>query len=55
MWRVAALFFVFIAPVLAGVLVLAVLMCPAAQVEACKWIAAPVAWTIAKSFAGKTA
>jgi hypothetical protein len=65
MWRVAALFFVFIAPVLAGVLVLAVLMCPAAQVEAGKWIAsaaiagaaiaAPVAWTIAKSFAGKTA
>ena len=65
MWRVAALFWVFIAPVLAGVLVLAVLLCPALQVGTGKWIAgaaivgaviaAPVAWTIARSFAAKTA
>jgi hypothetical protein len=38
MWRVAALFWVFIAPVLAGVLVLAVLMAPGLQAEAGKWI-----------------
>ena len=65
MWRVAALFWVFIAPVLAGALVLAVLLAPGLQAEAGKWIgfaalagaviAAPIAWTIAKSFAGKTA
>jgi len=65
MWRVAALFWVFIAPVLAGFLVLTVLMTPGLQAEAGKWIAsaaiagaaiaAPIAWTIAKSFTGKTA
>jgi hypothetical protein len=65
MWRVAALFWLFIAPVVAGVLVLAALLTPGLQAEAGKWIgmaavavavvAVPVAWTIAKSFAGKTA
>ncbi len=65
MWRVAALFWVFIAPVAAGVLVVAALLTPAAQAELGKWIgvaaiagfvaAIPIAWTIAKSFAGKTA
>ncbi len=65
MWRVAALFWVFIAPVVAGILVLAVLLAPGLQAEAGKWIgraaiaaavvAFPVAWTIAKSFASKTA
>ena len=65
MWRVAALFWVFTAPVLAGVVVLAVLMAPGLQAEAGKWIgmaaiagavvAVPIAWAIAKSFASKTA
>jgi hypothetical protein len=65
MWRVAALFWVFIAPVVAGVLVLAVLMAPGLQAEAGKWIgmaaiagavvAVPIAWAVAKSFASKTA
>jgi len=65
MWRVATLFWVFIAPVLAGALVLAVLLTPGLQAEAGRWIglaalagaviAALLAWTIAKSFAGKTA
>jgi len=65
MWRVAALFWVFIAPVLAGALVLAVLLCPALGVGTGKWIAGaavvgaliamPVAWMIARSFAVKTA
>ncbi|MGD0640806.1 MAG: hypothetical protein ABSC22_08670 [Roseiarcus sp.] len=58
MWKVAALFWVFIAPVVAGVLVLAVLMAPALQMEAGKWIAIaailgfvvaiPVAWAVAR-------
>ena len=65
MWRAAALFWVFIAPAFAGALVLAVLLTPGLQAEAGMWIgfaalagaavAAPLAWTIAKSFAGKTA
>ena len=65
MWRVAALFWVFIAPVVAGVLVLAVLLTPALQAEARqvdrhggdrrRRRRLPVAWVIAKSFAGKTA
>jgi hypothetical protein len=65
MWRVAALFWVFIAPVAAGVLVLATLLTPALQAELGRWIATaaiigfvvaiPIAWTIAKSFASKTA
>ncbi len=65
MWRVAALFWVFIAPVVAGILVLAVLLAPGLQAEAGEWIgmaaiagavvAVPVAWVIAKSFASKTA
>jgi hypothetical protein len=65
MWRVAALFWVFIAPVAAGVLVLAALMTPTLQGELGKWIgiaaiagfvvAMPIAWTVAKSFASKTA
>lgn len=65
MWRVAALFWVFIAPVAAGVLVLAALLTPSLQFELGKWIvvaaiagfviAIPIAWTIAKSFASKTA
>ena len=64
-WGVAALFSVFIAPVAAGVLVLPTLLTPALQVELGKRIAMaaiigvvaaiPIAWTIAKSFAGKTA
>jgi hypothetical protein len=65
MWRVAALFWVFIAPVAAGVLVLAALMAPALQGGLGKWIGAaaivgfvvamPNAWTVAKSFANKAA
>ncbi len=65
MWRVAALFWVFIAPVVAGVLVLAAMMTPSLQFELGKWIvvaaiagfaaAMPIAWTIAKSFASKIA
>jgi hypothetical protein len=63
--RVAALFSVFIAPVAAGVLVLPTLLTPALQAELGKRIpmaaiiglvvAIPIAWTIAKSFAGKAA
>jgi len=65
MWRVAALFWVFIAPVAAGALVLAAMMAPALQDQLGKWIvvaaiagfavAIPIAWTVAKSFASKTA
>jgi len=65
MWRVAALFWVFIAPVAAGVLVLAAFLTPALQAELGKWVgraaivgfvvAIPVASTIAESFAGKSA
>jgi hypothetical protein len=61
----AALFSVFIAPVAAGVLVLPTLLTPALQAELGKRIpmaaiiglvvAIPIAWTIAKSFAGKAA
>ncbi len=65
MWRVAALFWVFIAPVLAGALVLAVLMAPSLQSEAGKWIAVagilgfvvaiPISWTVARMNAGRSA
>lgn len=65
MWRVVALFWVIIAPVAAGVLVLAALLTPALQFELGKWIAIaaiagfvvaiPIALTVARSFAGKTA
>jgi hypothetical protein len=65
MWRVAALFWVFIAPVAAGALVLAAMMTPGLQDQLGKWIvgaalagfavAIPIAWTIAKSFARQTA
>jgi hypothetical protein len=65
MWRVAALFWVFIAPVAAGVLVLAALLTPALQDELGKWIgvaaiagfvvAIPIAWMVAKPFASKIA
>jgi hypothetical protein len=61
----AALFSVFIAPVAPGVLVLPTLLTPALQAELGKRIpmaaiiglvvAIPIAWTIAKSFAGKAA
>jgi hypothetical protein len=65
MWRVAALFWVFTAPVLAGALVLAVLMAPPLQSEAGKWIAIagvlglviaiPISWTVARMNAGRSA
>lgn len=64
MWRVVAVFWVLIAPVLAGALVLAVLMSPALQSEAGKWIAIaalvgiavaiPVSWAVARMNAGRS-
>jgi len=50
----AALFSVFIAPVAAGVLVLPTLLIPMAAIIGLV-VAIPIAWTIAKSFAGKAA
>ncbi len=65
MSRVAALFWVFTAPVLAGALVLAVLMAPPLQSEAGKGmaivavvglvIAIPISWTVARSSVGRSA
>ncbi len=65
MWKVVVLFWVVLAPTLAGILLLAVLMVPALQMEAGKWIliaaitgfviAIPVSWGAAQMYASKSA
>jgi hypothetical protein len=65
MWRVAALFWVLSAPVVAGVLARAAPFTPSLQAEAGEWIviaaivgavvAIPVSWTLARLGAGRSA